>query len=176
MSVSDFKKKVGNPFNSILNEMPIECPTEELTEDDFSKGWRKRSLCNGVNNPDLFFLKGQEGPSKVTCSVCPTKVECAIWALMYDEEGIWGGTNEKDRKEFKESHPVYIQSLLDKAKKFGKYFPKMLAGEFKKADAKEKAPYSLVGCSDYLIPNPDRLSEVPPASKFDFPEYSDRLA
>lgn len=124
MSVSDLKKRAGNPFTNILEDLVKECPAEELTEDDFGKGWRRRSLCNEVNNPDLFFLKEQEMPSKVTCSVCSTRVECAIWALMYDEEGIWGGTNEKDRREFKKSHPVYIQALLDKARSLGKYFPR----------------------------------------------------
>jgi WhiB family transcriptional regulator, redox-sensing transcriptional regulator len=176
MSVSDLNKKAGNPFSNILGELESECPAEELTEDDFGKSWRNRSLCSGVNNPDLFFLKGQEGPSKVTCSVCPTKVECAIWALMYDEEGIWGGTNEKDRKEFKESHPVYIQALLDKAKAFGKYFPRLLAKDNKKTTRAKEDRYSLVGCSDILVPGLEYISSIHPKTKFDFPEYSDRLA
>lgn len=37
-------------------------------------------------------------PAIEICNRCPLKPECLEWALTHDEEGVWGGTGEADRR------------------------------------------------------------------------------
>jgi WhiB family redox-sensing transcriptional regulator len=66
-------------------------------------------------DPDAFFpmeieLHGQLVPSskyenesgaKKICSDCTYKLECLIFAIKTNEIGIWGGTNEFERKQLR---------------------------------------------------------------------------
>lgn len=65
-----------------------------------AQGWKLNSACE-LEPIDLFFpSRGQSAkPAKVICSMCPVKVECLTYAIENREwDGIWGGTNEKDRR------------------------------------------------------------------------------
>ena len=64
------------------------------------QGWKLDSACL-LEPTDLFFPdRGQSAqPAKIICSTCPVKVPCLAYAIenrMW--EGIWGGTNEKERR------------------------------------------------------------------------------
>lgn len=116
-------KKAGQSIPDSLKNLKSDCPAESLTEDYFIKGWRKQSLCRQVKNPDDFFTPKQEGAGKVACSFCPVQKNCLIWALMYKEEGLWGGTTEDERKLFTDDSPAYVKGLIFQAKSFRKWFP-----------------------------------------------------
>lgn len=61
--------------------------------------WRDDGLC-GQTDPELFHPpKGKSGnPAKKICRKCSVRVKCLDHALKYNEEGIWGGTTEAERK------------------------------------------------------------------------------
>lgn len=40
----------------------------------------------------------REQDAKAVCSQCPLVADCLAWAQKHDERGIWGGTNEDDRR------------------------------------------------------------------------------
>ena len=59
-------------------------------------------------DPDLFYPEGtkeQRGvatyKAKHICSGCAIAAQCLAEALANDEEGIWGGTTEVERKAMK---------------------------------------------------------------------------
>lgn len=64
------------------------------------QGWKLSSACH-FEPKDIFFPDRGESaqPAKIICSTCPVKVNCLRYAI---EEriwfGIWGGTNEKERR------------------------------------------------------------------------------
>jgi hypothetical protein len=39
-----------------------------------------------------------EKEAKAICAECPYKVRCLAYALKNNEQGIWGGTTERDRR------------------------------------------------------------------------------
>ena len=39
-----------------------------------------------------------EKEAKAICAECPYKVRCLAYALKHSEQGIWGGTTERDRR------------------------------------------------------------------------------
>ncbi|MCA1571968.1 MAG: WhiB family transcriptional regulator [Chloroflexi bacterium] len=62
--------------------------------------WKLESACK-YEPTDLFYVdRGQSAQAaKLICSTCPVKVRCLAYAIeerMWD--GIWGGTNEKERR------------------------------------------------------------------------------
>ena len=36
--------------------------------------------------------------AKRVCRVCPVATECLEWAVKHGEHGVWGGTDENDRR------------------------------------------------------------------------------
>lgn len=58
-----------------------------------------KGQCIGAD-PALFFpAKGENATAaKALCAGCPVITECLEWALVYREEGIWGGTGGADRR------------------------------------------------------------------------------
>lgn len=64
----------------------------------------RRAFCVGTN-PDIFYEDGNEGSAKAHCQRCPVVVHCLEWALSRNEEGIWGGTNDAERRALKRGGP-----------------------------------------------------------------------
>lgn len=71
--------------------------------------WQQRALCRGAD-PNLFFApnhpekpeerQAREAKAKAICAQCPVRRECLEYALDTREpHGIWGGTNETERRE-----------------------------------------------------------------------------
>lgn len=65
--------------------------------------WMREGLCTSLSPEeadDIFFI----GPGKSSkrarlfCAGCPVKRDCGNYALTYDEQGIWAGNTEDDRK------------------------------------------------------------------------------
>ncbi len=62
--------------------------------------WQKRAACAETDEPDKFFPSGG-APSwerKKVCAGCPVRDDCLDWALVHDEQGIWGGLTEGERR------------------------------------------------------------------------------
>ncbi|QFG10312.1 WhiB transcriptional factor [Mycobacterium phage DyoEdafos] len=72
------------------------------------------ALCKGIDDPEMFFPSQRKGGRKAAaearkmCQRCPIQKRCLEWALDWDREhpdfydrleGIWGGTNEAERRE-----------------------------------------------------------------------------
>jgi WhiB family redox-sensing transcriptional regulator len=68
--------------------------------------WRNRAVCSrGDVDPDLFFPVGSSGPgqrqiaaAKAVCRRCPVITPCLMWALIRDEDGVWGGLSVDERR------------------------------------------------------------------------------
>jgi WhiB family redox-sensing transcriptional regulator len=69
--------------------------------------WRQQSACAKVD-PNIFFpLKITSTSVKqalVYCKTCPVRIECAQTAVIYDYDGIWGGTTLAQRNYFMRTH------------------------------------------------------------------------
>ncbi|MFJ6889587.1 WhiB family transcriptional regulator [Streptomyces californicus] len=67
--------------------------------------WRVDAACRD-EDPDLFFPTGTTGPAivqveeaKAVCRRrCPVMETCLDWALDNGVQGVWGGTDEDDRR------------------------------------------------------------------------------
>jgi WhiB family redox-sensing transcriptional regulator len=81
--------------------------------------WSEKALCLGVKI-SFFFASSNTNHAKNICSLCPVKNECLIWALIYKEEGIWGGTTDRERKSFSTD---YVDALVARAKYLDCYSP-----------------------------------------------------
>ena len=73
--------------------------------------WRDRAACRGTDT-ETFFATAPRGShrydheeaardresAKRVCRVCPVATECLEWAVEHGEHGVWGGTDENDRR------------------------------------------------------------------------------
>lgn len=46
--------------------------------------------------------------AKSLCRTCPIMSDCARYAIHTDVEGIWGGTNEKERKAIQQANGIEV--------------------------------------------------------------------
>ena len=68
-----------------------------------------RGACSG-EDPELFFApEGARGAdrwsyevdAKAICAECPVVAQCLEYALEHRMDGVWGGTNEAERRELR---------------------------------------------------------------------------
>lgn len=61
--------------------------------------WKLLGDCAQVD-PDLWFPESSQpsAPAKAICLGCEVRVQCLEYALAHGERGIWGGTNEGQRR------------------------------------------------------------------------------
>jgi WhiB family redox-sensing transcriptional regulator len=68
--------------------------------------WQQQGLCKRYQ-PEVFYSPDgergapkarREAAAKAICSRCKVVDACLQWALDQREEGIWGGTTDKERK------------------------------------------------------------------------------
>ncbi|WP_289008025.1 WhiB family transcriptional regulator [uncultured Thermomonospora sp.] len=76
--------------------------------------WRNNAACLGVD-PDLFFppqggaTNGAE--AKQICGGCPVQAECLDYAVTTAQKyGIWGGTNERERREIRKQRGLIVKT------------------------------------------------------------------
>ena len=70
--------------------------------------WQRQGPCRD-EDPELFFPIGEVGvaaaeqisEAKIVCGGCPVRAECLAWALALDEQGVWGGTTDDERRAIK---------------------------------------------------------------------------
>jgi len=68
---------------------------------------RPSPACAG-EDPELFFPIGENGPAllqteeaKSVCRSCPLMDSCLQGALERNEQGVWGGTDDAERRRIK---------------------------------------------------------------------------
>lgn len=61
-----------------------------------------KEACLGID-PELFFSTeaADQRDALAQCERCPTRQACFDHAMKYREEGIWGGTTDKQRDQFR---------------------------------------------------------------------------
>ena len=77
----------------------LEFPTLEAPILD-ERPWAVYSACRDAD-PELFFAKtrADERAALAVCSTCPVVEECLEFSLETRERfGVWGGTQERDRR------------------------------------------------------------------------------
>lgn len=84
--------------------------------------WRKFGKCKNLSPEEAtkrFFL-GRGGSPRLArelCDTCPVRQECLDYAILYNEDGIWAGTTEKERKILT---PYLLPALKVKAEQEGR--------------------------------------------------------
>jgi hydroxymethylbilane synthase len=70
--------------------------------------WRDHAACRGMD-PELFFPIGTSSASllqideaKQICRTCPVRRPCLRWALENGDAGVWGGTSEDERRNYRQ--------------------------------------------------------------------------
>jgi len=65
-------------------------------------------------DPELFFPDGTAGraaktmQAKEICATCPIVVQCLQYAILNQEDGIWGGTTPSERKQMKGRRTIIV--------------------------------------------------------------------
>jgi WhiB family transcriptional regulator, redox-sensing transcriptional regulator len=59
--------------------------------------WRASAVCAG-GDPAAFFDPDRSDEARGVCAGCPVRVPCLLEALESGDEGIWGGTDEEQRR------------------------------------------------------------------------------
>lgn len=72
--------------------------------------WKQFGLCHEQNDlfypPDLLTTRSKQfnaAPAKAICADCPVRMDCLWSAIANNEQGIWGGTTEEERRDIRES-------------------------------------------------------------------------
>lgn len=88
--------------------------------------WSYLGLCKDPRLSSMFGLKGKIQSAKAWCEICPVKEDCLLWAVIYKESGVWGGTTDSERKEqfSKEDR----EELIIQAKLQGNYYQRETPG------------------------------------------------
>lgn len=77
--------------------------------------WQTEANCGGTDTSKFF---DEEREAKKVCINCPVKSECLQDALVYNYDGVWGGTTTKERRRIK-----HKEFLRDDYKEAGLYNP-----------------------------------------------------
>jgi WhiB family redox-sensing transcriptional regulator len=78
--------------------------------------WRDLAACSGEDTSFFFPVSNQSDlRAKAICERCSVKGQCLDVALRSDEVGVWGGTNERQRKRIKNRYirPHISRAALD---------------------------------------------------------------
>lgn len=64
-----------------------------------SERWEDEAACKGVG-PEIFYpdIEAEEGPARHFCNNCSVTEECREFAATNKLDGIWGNTNERERR------------------------------------------------------------------------------
>lgn len=69
---------------------------------ELPRDWMKDAACRGLNTR-AFFVNSRRQPRLTglaigLCNVCPVQLACYCYALVRNEQGIWGGSTEEERE------------------------------------------------------------------------------
>lgn len=68
------------------------------------RNWRDEAYCRGMD-PDIFFpdTVADVERAKEFCGQCAVREACLDFALANKEDGIWGGTTERERRKLRKA-------------------------------------------------------------------------
>lgn len=118
--VAVMKKQEGPEFN-------ISGPsaTNETIIRDYWE-WSYLGLCKHPSIAKFFGLKSKINQAKAWCDICPVREDCLLWAVIYNESGVWGGKTDTERsKEFSQKDR---EELIKQAKLQGNYYVRETPG------------------------------------------------
>lgn len=81
--------------------------------------WVADANCRGLD-PMIFYFNETTGNrgrqrkpdpiqlarAKAICRACDVQAECLAYALNNNEQGVWGGTSDEDRREMRRRQPM----------------------------------------------------------------------
>lgn len=84
--------------------------------------WQDRAACRDIDDAELFFPVGTdpercEDGAKAICATCPVTSQCLSFALAMKATGIWGGTNDEERKRIQ--YRVWKRASKERARAAG---------------------------------------------------------
>jgi hypothetical protein len=88
-----------------------------------------RASCRALepgDTQDIFFPRGRPAKNprwKKYCDICQIRTLCLKWAIVHEEDGVWGGTTQTERQNFPQT---IRQEYLAEAKTSGWYSPPIL--------------------------------------------------
>jgi hypothetical protein len=102
---ADIEARVGRAPAISSTELPLP-RVRPAGEPD---GWRSRSNCAGLD-PGVFYPgwddRAGQAAAKAICAGCVVQPQCLTSALEhYERWGVWGGTNERERRRLVRSLP-----------------------------------------------------------------------
>lgn len=66
--------------------------------------WAARAMCLNTDGDGAFEREGSVAEREFIrsfCEQCPVRAECLEWGLRFDDEGVYGGLNRKQRRRMK---------------------------------------------------------------------------
>ena len=75
--------------------------------------WLKRAACLG-SDTEIFYSEDRPFDAIKICHMCPVRSECFEYAVKYEENGIWGGSTEKERRAYRTKYKLTLQTLHKK--------------------------------------------------------------
>ena len=74
--------------------------------------WRKDAECLG-HPVEMWFPDVRENEDNQLalqiCARCPVKTECLDYSLLHEQDGIWGGMNQTDRRKLRKERGIRIR-------------------------------------------------------------------
>jgi hypothetical protein len=86
-----------------------------------NREWRSQARCASLNPAEadrLFFIGPGKRSTKAKefCAPCPVKQDCSNFAVLYNEEGIWAGSTDEERRHLDPIIREYLESEAIAAK------------------------------------------------------------
>lgn len=94
--------------NNELLKAFIKSQFASCEDEDTALSWLENAMCKQTD-PDVFFPeKGCSSKNaKRICSSCDWQAKCLEYSLKNEEVfGVWGGTNEIERREIRKNHKI----------------------------------------------------------------------
>ena len=95
----------SEPFWSAL-ESARELPA--LLDGSGRPAWMADAACREHPEVSFFPVRGEStgATAKAICRRCLVRVECEAFAVEHGEIGIWGGTSERQRRQWARRRPL----------------------------------------------------------------------
>ena len=86
-------------------------------EEFYGGDWVYNSRCwNERFDPDVFFDRTREEQAKEICMFCREKSACLAFANKHDLDGVYGGLNERQRRNRATRQNRYALKLVEQMK------------------------------------------------------------
>lgn len=85
---------------------PERCPSCRHRANAPLGDWTERAACRGLDTKEFYaYDEAKQRQAKRVCAECPVVVECLAYALANNEQGVWGGATENERRRMQGKRP-----------------------------------------------------------------------